>query len=152
MKKAIVTIVLAVSMGVAAGVKAEETSPTADRLTGLQSVSEPAARPGSLFRMMGGLLFCLGVFGGGVHLYRRFVAPVSQSGKRRMRVIERLPLTQKSTLVMVSCDGREILLTVGSETARVVQGQIPSSYNRELFEESIADMYALKSEERKCVA
>ena len=106
---------------------------------------------GSLFRMFGGLLFCLGVFGAGIHISRKYGFAQPRGTKRRMKVIEKMQLTQKSSLMLVACDGREMLLTVGPEQARILQSQMSSP--REYFEESFADMYSVPAaEEKKCVA
>jgi flagellar biogenesis protein FliO len=67
-----------------------------------------------------------------------------------MKVIEKMQLTQKSSLLLVSCDGRELLLSVGPDQARVLQSQLSSS--REFFEETFADMYSSEDEEKRCVA
>lgn len=104
----------------------------------------------SMFRMFGGLLFCLGVFGAGIHISRKYGFAQPKGSKRRMKVIEKMQLTQKSSLLLVSCDGREMLLTVGPDQARLLQSQLSS--NRELFEETFADMYSSKDEEKRCVA
>jgi flagellar biogenesis protein FliO len=110
----------------------------------------PSSSGTSLFRMFGGLLFCLGVFGAGIHLSRRYGFAQPKGSKRRMKVIEKMQLTQKSSLLLVSCDGRELLLSVGPDQARVLQSQLSSS--REFFEETFADMYSSEDEEKRCVA
>jgi flagellar biogenesis protein FliO len=74
----------------------------------------------SCLRMVGALFFCLGVFAGGVHLYRKFVHKVGTASKRRMIVRERLSLSSKSALILVSLDGKEFVVASGSEHVTLV--------------------------------
>ncbi len=74
----------------------------------------------SCLRMVGALFFCLGIFAGGVHLYRRFGNKVGSASKRRMIVRERLSLSSKSALMLVSLDGREFIVASGSEHVNLV--------------------------------
>ena len=131
-----------------------------DKVNGLTKANDQATTPdllgdapssgNSMFRMFGGLLFCLGVFGAGIHISRKYGFAQPKGSKRRMKVIEKMQLTQKSSLLLVSCDGRELLLTVGPDQARLLQSQLSS--NREFFEETFAEMYSSKDEEKRCVA
>lgn len=81
---------------------------------------EPFNAQSSVLRMVGGLFLCLGFLGLGVHLYKRYVLPRTLSDKKRMQVVERLPISPKSTLLLVTLDGKEFLLSTGSESCRVV--------------------------------
>jgi flagellar biogenesis protein FliO len=74
----------------------------------------------SCLRMVGALFFCLGVFAGGVHLYRKFGTKSGASSKRRMMVRERLSLSSKSALILVSLDGKEFIVASGSEHVTLV--------------------------------
>ena len=103
----------------------------------------------SMIRMVGGFLFCLGIFGGGIHIYRKYTGVAISSAKRRVKIIERLALTQKTSLLLVSFDGKELLISSGPDQTRLIQG--PPSANREMFEESLADLYPLTVEEKRCV-
>ena len=89
----------------------------------------------SALRMAGGLFLCLGLLGAGVHIYKKYVLPRSLSSQRRMQVVERLQLSPKSALVLVKLDGKEFMMTTGSEATRLVPLQ---SRNEELFEESLS--------------
>ena len=113
------------------------------------STQEPFNMTSSMFRMMGGFLFCLGVFGAGIHIYRKYTGVAISSAKRRVKIIERLPLTQKTSLLLVSLDGKELLISSGPDQTRLIQG--PSTPTRETFEESFADLYSMPSEEKRCV-
>jgi flagellar biogenesis protein FliO len=85
--------------------------------------------------MVGGLFLCLGLLGAGVHVYKKYVLPRSLSSHRRMQVVERLQLSTKSALVLVKLDGKEFVMTTGSETTRLVPLQ---SGSEELFEETLS--------------
>ncbi len=104
---------------------------------------------GSFLRMIGGTLFCLGMFGAGVYVYKKYLGQPMAGSKRRLKVIERLTVAPKTNLLLVSLDGRELLISVGPDQARVMQGQLPHS--RQLFEESFADMYSMPVDEKRSV-
>ncbi|MEN9847101.1 MAG: hypothetical protein RIS36_2248 [Pseudomonadota bacterium] len=89
----------------------------------------------SALRMVGGLFLCLGLLGAGVHIYKRYVLPRSLSSQRRMQVVERLQISSKSSLVLVKLDGREFVMTTGSESPRFVPLQ---SRGDEVFEETLS--------------
>jgi flagellar biogenesis protein FliO len=90
----------------------------------------------SCLRMIGALFFCLGVFAGGVHLYRKFGNKVGSSSKRRMVVRERLALSSKSALVLVSLDGKEFVVASGSEHVTLVPTNAITAVS---FSESLDD-------------
>ena len=89
----------------------------------------------SVLRMVGGLFLCFGLLGFGVHLYKRYVLPRALSSQRRMQLVERLQLSQKSALVLVKLDGKEFLMTTGAESSRLVS--LPNK-NVELFEDTLS--------------
>lgn len=89
----------------------------------------------SALRMVGGLFLCLGLLGAGVHVYKRYVLPRSLSSQRRMQVVERLQLSSKSALLLVTLDGKEFVMSTGSESARLVPLQ---SRSEEIFEETLS--------------
>ena len=116
-------------------------------MTGTLSNMTPSAEPfsmtESLIRMIGGLFLCMGVFGGGIHLYKKFIAKTSGGLRRRMTVIERLPVGQKSSLVLVALDGREFLIATGPDATTVLN---PAHSNERCFEESFEKLYAQQGE------
>jgi flagellar biogenesis protein FliO len=85
--------------------------------------------------MVGGLFLCLGLLGAGVHVYKRYVLPRSLSSQRRLQVVERLQISPKSALVLVKLDGKEFVMTTGSESTRLVPLQ---SRSEELFEDTLS--------------
>lgn len=88
----------------------------------------------SVLRMIGGLFLCLGCLGAGLHMYKRFVIPRAKSSGRRLQVVERLPLSSKSALLLVKLDGKEFMLSTGPEAARLIS---PPRTTEELFDESL---------------
>jgi flagellar biogenesis protein FliO len=110
------------------------TSLTPESTSVVGSSTESYSFAGSFVRMIGGFLLCLGVFAGGIHLYRRFGAVALRGVSRRLTVIERIPITAKSAVALVSLDGREFLVTSGPDNLRVVPTQ---SIGKESFDESL---------------
>ena len=93
----------------------------------------------SVLRMVGGLFLCVGLFGFGIHLYKRYLLPRSLSSDRRLRVVERLQLTQKSSLLLVTLDGKEFLVSTGAEQSRLIT---PPKSGEEYFDESLSSACA----------
>ena len=109
----------------------------ASQLSGLSS-PEPFSMSGSLLRMVGGLFLCIGAFTGGVHVYRKYLLKAPVGMRRRLSVIERVSVSAKGSVALVSLDGKEYLVTAGTDTPRIVPVQ---SSRPELFEESLAQVY-----------
>lgn len=81
---------------------------------------EEISTTGSCLRMLGALCFCLGIFAGGIQLYRRYAGVSRIGSRRRLAVHEKLPLTSKSSLLLVSLDGREFLVSSGSDRVHFI--------------------------------
>jgi flagellar biogenesis protein FliO len=116
MAKGIYTLVAlaTVLLGVVLPSSAAETASDKPSTVPAWGVSEAPAGP-PLGRLVMGLAACLGSFFIGVHLFKRFQSNPRLGGERRMRVVERLPISQKSSLLLVTIDGREYLVGAGSE-------------------------------------
>ena len=76
-------------------------------------VPQPELSP---WPMLKGLALCLAAFCGIVFLIQKFHPGQGVAGTRRMRVIERLPVAQKSALLLVEVDGKTKLIGVGPDT------------------------------------
>lgn len=98
------------------------------------SQESPFNAQSSALRMIGGLFLCLGMFGCGVHMYRRYVLPRTGSAQRRLQLVERLQISQKSALVLVKLDGKEFIMSTGAESSRLVP---LASAPEELFDEAL---------------
>jgi len=133
------------SLACAAGVLIVSPSAAVAEVTSVGVTSFGAADSGSVtascLRMVGALFFCLGVFAGGVHLYRRCATKAGGLSKRRMVVRERLALSSKSSLVLVSLDGKEFVVASGSENVTLVPTNTitAASFSESLDEESGQD-------------
>jgi flagellar biogenesis protein FliO len=136
MKLRCVVVLCGVALTCAGQAWAEGTA-AASTLAG----SEQFDMESSLLRMVGGLLFCLGLFAGGVQLYRRFCLGVSGGAtQRRLRIIERVPLTQKGSLLLVALDGREFVLATGPDATSLVFSQPRNPcFDEELLDNSLND-------------
>ena len=73
-------------------------------------------------RMLGGLAICLVLILVGVAVLKRVNRYVGGPSDKRLKVKERLPLSNKTSLVLVDLGGREILLSVGSEAVTELRG------------------------------
>lgn len=81
-------------------------------------------------RMLQGLGLCVGLLLVGLHFVKKYGAKNSLGvSGRRMKVLERITVGAKSSLVLVELDGRQILVAVGSDN--VSQVQIPAQHAEE---------------------
>lgn len=67
------------------------------------------------WQMLQGLGLCVGMFLIAVAVVRRLRSKVGGSLGRRLQIIERLPLTSKSSLILAVVDDQQYVLAVGSE-------------------------------------
>lgn len=74
----------------------------------------------SFVRMVGAFLLCLGVFAGGMHLYRRYGGTGLRATSRRLKIIERIAITTKSAVTLIALDGKEFLVTSGPESMTII--------------------------------
>jgi len=89
---------------------------------------------GSFLRMIGGLLLCLGAFAGGVRAYRKYLGQSPAGMRRRLAVLERVSVSQKGSVALITLDGKEFLVTCGTDSPRIH----PTSATRgSYFDESL---------------
>lgn len=74
---------------------------------------------GIVFALMGGLAFIVKKLG------LATPASMKSSDKRRLKLIESLPLDARRRLVIISCDNQEHLIILGANTESIVQNNIP---------------------------
>lgn len=75
---------------------------------------------GIVFALMGGLVFVLKKLG------LSEVMPAKRSGdKRRLEVLESLPLDARRRLAVIRCDSREHLVILGANKETVIDTDIP---------------------------
>jgi flagellar biogenesis protein FliO len=119
-------------------------------LTDIDRPEEPAAAG----RMFQGLALCLGVFFIGSWIARRFGGGAKMVGERRIKILERAALTQKSAICLVEVDGRQVLLSTGSDPVQVLMqsegaSMTPTHQEEKGFDQS---MEVLCAEELKLSA
>lgn len=91
-----------------------------------QPVAQPEFNP---WPMLKGLGLCLATLCGLVFILKKLNRVSSAGSGRRLKVLERLPIGQKSTLVLVEVDGVTRLIGIGAETITdlgVRQGMRPA--------------------------
>lgn len=79
-------------------------------------------------RMIGGLAICLVLILVGVAILKRVNKFVGGTSDKRLKIKERLPLSNKTSLVLVEVGGREILISVGSEAVTELKGSTLGDY------------------------
>lgn len=75
---------------------------------------------GSFLRMFQALGLCIAVLLIGLHFYKKFHPQAPKQFGKSMRVVERLPIGPKSSLVLAEVNGQRIVLAVGSENIKQV--------------------------------
>jgi flagellar biogenesis protein FliO len=79
---------------------------------------------GTALKMFTALGVTIGALLIGLHLYRRFTGTPAPARARRLRVVERLPISGKTAIVLVEFDGRPMILSVGGETVVALEPQV----------------------------
>lgn len=137
-KRGAVAVVMATALSVAPGNVCASDNAVSNWSVPSTADKAPQESPfntqSSVLRMVGGLFLCLGMFGCGIHVYRRYVLPRTGSTQRRLQLVERLQISQKSSLVLVKLDGKEFIMSTGAESSRLVP---LTSTNDELFDEAL---------------
>lgn len=106
---------------------------------GWRSQGEPVEQAG--YTMVFGLAFCLALLCGGVWVAKRF-GLVKVPGKNAgLRVLERTPVSPKTTICLVEARGKQFLISVGSERVSLISSMSvgDSVESDESFEEFICD-------------
>ena len=104
---------------------------------------EPFDMTASMGRMLGGFLFCLGLFGAGIHLYKRYLLPTAKGSSRRLRIVERLSVSQKNALLLVALDGRELLIATGPDSPRLLTAKSRDEFS---FDQDLLNAAAIGDE------
>jgi flagellar protein FliO/FliZ len=81
-----------------------------------------------VFRALLALAFVLALIAGATWLARRYLGSTvftGMKGRRRLSIVESLPIDGKSRLVLVRRDNSEHLLVVGPSGATVVEKDLP---------------------------
>ena len=104
---------------------------------------------GAGIRMIQALALCVGVLLIGLHLFKKYNKNQGRlAGGRRMRVIERLPISAKTSVIMLEVEGRSIIVSVGPEHV----SQIGAESGNAVTDEYSDPMEVLCREEFKATA
>ena len=88
----------------------------------------------SLLRMMGALSVVLGLLAGGLWIVRRYEIQLPQKwlsgfsgtgGERRLKMVERLVLDARRSVLLIRKDGAELMLLVAPEGVLQLETAIP---------------------------
>ncbi len=93
----------------------------------------------STVTMLGGLLFCLGIFAVAVRFMKRFSGGRGPTRRRRIEVREKLALSSKASVFLIAVDNREYLIAQGSDSVSVTP---TNSITTPLFAESLDEVCA----------
>jgi flagellar biogenesis protein FliO len=88
--------------------------------TGALAAPHNSTGPG-VGTMVKGLAFCLGLFFIGIYLVRRVKGGQPISSKRSLKVLERLPLSNRCSICVVAFENQKMVLTVGSDQVTVLR-------------------------------
>lgn len=93
-----------------------ESAVQAKRATQIeQKIPDQSPTSASAVRMIAGLALCVGVLLIGAWLVRRASGRIKPSNTRNMRIIERMPVTPKTSLMLIEIDGRRVMIAAGPE-------------------------------------
>jgi len=86
----------------------------------VNEVQAPAAKPDTdlsttAWKMAKGLAITLGVLCVGLGVAKKFGVTPNATGKKRIKLLDRISVSRKSSLILAEVDGRQILLAVGGD-------------------------------------
>ena len=81
----------------------------------------PPSFASSGVKMTQGLALCVAILLIGAFLAKKFKVGAVNSGARSMKVLERLPLTPKTALLLAEVQGQRVILSVGSEQVQFLK-------------------------------
>ena len=91
----------------------------AERAGAAEAVQPPFAHPsysGSVWRSIAALALVLGGLAAArFYLMRRGLAGIRPGRNRRLRIVDRLPIDQRKSILLVALDGREFLVAAGAD-------------------------------------
>lgn len=128
MKSWLVRVVVVAAIGLSCGAAAQP--PTSGPAAADPARPIPYKREedlaGQLVRVGVGLAVALGVAFAALYGYKRYLGRHLAPTGRRMRVVESLRLTPKTTLFLVEVDGKTLLISQVGETLVALKGDVPA--------------------------
>lgn len=132
---------LAVGIICSTDLRAEEIEASIASVSMIPTAGAPS-EPGMLsgmFRMIGGLLLCLGLFAGGMYIFKKYAPQTNRYTKRRrMELREKLHISSKMTATLIAIDNREFLIATAGDSVTVIPTY---SLNTGSFEDSLDAAY-----------
>ena len=96
--------------------------------------SESSSLESSGIKMLQGLALCGGVLCLGAWAYKKYVLKTPAVASRKMRIIERLPLSPKATLVLIEVEGIKKIVAMGSDPVSFHDLAEPESFSFDSIE------------------
>lgn len=100
--------------------------------------SDSSTLAGTGFKMIQGLGLCVGVLLIGVHFFKKYNPQNNpRAPGRSMRIIEKMAVAPKTSLVLATVEGRKILFAVGNErvsffSTQETQDELPAHFDTSL--------------------
>jgi len=86
--------------------------------------TEEVSVGGAAVKMVTALGLVLGTLLIGLHIHRKVTGKSTPLRSRRLKLIERLPVSGKTALVLVELDGRPLVLSVGGDRVTALEPQV----------------------------
>ena len=95
-------------------------NPDLNKLNSLNSSLPPVDLGASVLTMFKGLAICILILMLGVWLLKKLKSPLINPQSRRLKVLERLPLGARSSLVLVEVNQKQVLVGVGTDSINLI--------------------------------
>jgi flagellar biogenesis protein FliO len=119
-KHSLMALIVSSWLVCAAGVAvADTTAPVSQGGVSTQVANYRSSLTFTSMRMLGGLLLCLGVFAVGIRYMKRHNLG-THSRPRRMEIRERMALSSKASLTLITIDSKEFLVATSSDSVSII--------------------------------
>jgi len=95
----------------------------------------------TILSMVQGLGLVIGIFLIGVHVYKKYVIKNEPFNSRRIKIIERAPLSNKAALVLAEIEGQRILVGIGAEGITMTKLEPAPIRLEESYEEGSEELW-----------
>lgn len=102
-----------------------------------KSEADTSTLAGTGFKMLQGLALCVGVLLVGMHFFKKFNPQNNpRAPGRNMRIIEKMSIAPKTSLILAHVDGRKVLFAVGNDRVsffpQQTQEELPAHFDNSL--------------------
>jgi len=80
----------------------------------------------SIMTMAKGLAICIALLLGAVWILKKLKSPMITGQGRKLRIIERLPVSAKSSILLVEVNNKTVLIGVGSDPVNLISDFVDS--------------------------